>query len=67
MGENTYVSEQRVDPINQDKYRALVDELIPLEPNDWPKFQGHREKLYSTELQVQKGRKEVTKKYNMIV
>ena len=35
MGENTYASiVLRVDPINQDKYRALVEKLIQLEPND---------------------------------
>ena len=53
MGENTNASVARKeDPINQDnKYRALVDKLIQLEPNDWPKFQVHLKKLHLTEFQ----------------
>ena len=41
MGENSYASVTwRADTINQDnRYRALMEKLIQLEPNDWPKFQ----------------------------
>ena len=48
MGKNTYTSVARtVDPINQDnKYRALVEKLIQLEPSDWLKFQKHQ-KIYT--------------------
>ena len=40
MGENSYASvAQRAVTINQEnRYRALVEKLIQLEPNDWPKF-----------------------------
>ena len=43
----------RVDPINQDnKYRALVEKLIPLELNDWPKFQEClKKKLHPAKFQ----------------
>ena len=43
MEKNTYASvAQRVDPIHQDnKYRAMVEKLIQLEKNDWPKIQKH--------------------------
>ena len=46
MGENSYASDaRRADTINQEnKYRALVEKLIQLEPNDWPKFQEHLKK-----------------------
>ena len=40
MGENSYASVAwRVDTTNQEnKYRTLVEKLIQLEVNDWPKF-----------------------------
>ena len=39
VGENTYtIVAWRVDPISQDKYRALIEKLIHLELTDWPKF-----------------------------
>ena len=43
MGENSYASiAWRVDTMNQDKkYRTLMEKLIQLEVNDWPKFQEH--------------------------
>ena len=44
MGENIDASVVRiVDPVNQENtYRALVEKLIHLKPNDWPKFQEHQ-------------------------
>ena len=52
MGENGYTSvAQRVDTTNQDnKYRTLVEKLIQLEANDWPKFQEHLKNLHSAEF-----------------
>ena len=43
IGENNYASVSRKsDTINQEnKYRALVEKLIQLEPNDWPNFRSH--------------------------
>ena len=53
MGKNSYASiAQREDPVNQDKkYRALAEKPIQLEPNDRPKFQERRKKLYSVKIQ----------------
>ena len=65
MGENTYASVgRRVDPIDQDhKYRAMVEKLIQLELNDWPKFQELLKKLHLIEFpQVQTQWQEVTNK-----
>ena len=55
MSENSSVSvAQRVDTISQDnRYRAFVEKLIRLEPNDWPKFQEQLKKLHSAELPTQ--------------
>ena len=41
MGESSYASvARRADRTNDDtKYRTLVEKLIELEANDWPKFQ----------------------------
>ena len=40
-----------MDTTNQDnKYRTLVEKLIQLEANDWPKFQKHLKQLYSVEF-----------------
>ena len=46
MGENSYASVAwRVDRTNEDnKYRTLMEKLIQLEANDWPKFQEHQKK-----------------------
>ena len=45
IGENSSVA-QRANTINQNnKYRTLVEKLIQLEVNDWPKFQEHLKKL----------------------
>ena len=46
MGENSNTSvAQRADTTNQDnKYRTLMEKLIQLEANDWPKFQEHLKK-----------------------
>ena len=46
LGENSYTSVAwRADITNQDnKYRALVEKLIQMEVNDWPKFQEHLKK-----------------------
>ena len=45
---------RRVNPIrngNQhDNYRALVEKLIHLEPNDWPKFQKQLKNLHTAEI-----------------
>ena len=52
MGENSYAYvAQRMDTVNQDnKYRTLMEKLIQLELNDWPKIQGHLKKLHSGEF-----------------
>ena len=35
------------DRTNDDtKYRTLVEKLLKLEANDWPKFQEHLKKLF---------------------
>ena len=49
MGENSYTSfARRADTTNQDNgYRILMEKLIRLEANDWPKFQEHLKKLHS--------------------
>ena len=55
---------QKVNPINQNnKYKALVKKQIQLEPNDWPKFQKHLQKLHSADFQLaQTQQQEVTNK-----
>ena len=52
MGKNSYASVAwRVDTISQDiRYRALMEQLIWLEPNDWPKFQEQLKNLHSAEF-----------------
>ena len=35
---------------SRQQYRTLVEKSIPLETNDWLKFQGHLKKLHSTEV-----------------
>ena len=52
MEESSYASvAQRADRTNDDtKYRTLVEKLIKLEANDWPKFQDHLKKLHSVEF-----------------
>ena len=52
MGESSYASvARRVDRTNDDtKYRTLVEKLLKLEANDWPKFQEHLKKLHSDEF-----------------
>ena len=52
MGESSYTSvARRADRINDDtKYRTLVEKLLKLEANDWPKFQEHLKKLHSDEF-----------------
>ena len=70
MGENTYASvAQRVDPTRHsdkvNKYRALVEKVIQLEPNNGPKFQKHLTKLHSADFQqTQTEQKEVSNKEN---
>ena len=46
MGESSYASfARRADRTNDDsKYRTLVEKLLKLEANDWPKFQEHMKK-----------------------
>ena len=52
MGESSYTFDaQRVDRTNEDnKYRTLVEKLIQLEANDWPKFQEHLKNLHLVEF-----------------
>ena len=52
MGESSYASVARkADRTNEDtKYRTLVEKLLKLEANDWPKFQEHLKKLHSDEF-----------------
>ena len=52
MGESSYASvARRADRTNDDtKYRTLVEKLLELEANDWPKFQEHLKKLPSDEF-----------------
>ena len=52
MGKSSYASVARkADRTNDDsKYRTLVEKLLKLEANDWPKFQEHLKKLYSDEF-----------------
>ena len=52
MRENSYASvAQRVVTTNQEnEYRTLMEKLIQLEANDWPKFQEHLKKLHSAEF-----------------
>ena len=52
MGESSYASVARkADRTNDDsKYRTLVEKLLKLEANDWPKFQEHLKKLHSDEF-----------------
>ena len=55
MGENSYASvARRADTINQDnRYRALGEKLIQVEPNDWSIFQEQLKNLHSAEPQTQ--------------
>ena len=55
MGKNSHTSvAQRADAINQDnRYRALMEKLIWLEPNDWLKFLEQLKNLYLAELQTE--------------
>ena len=52
MGESSYASvARRADRINDDtKYRTLVEKLLKLETNDWPKFQEHLKNVHSIEV-----------------
>ena len=52
MGESSYASvARRTDRTNEDnKYRTLVEKLIQLEANDWPKFHEHPKKQHSAEF-----------------
>ena len=52
MGENSYASVAlRVDTTNEDnKYWTLVEKLIHLEANDWPKFEEPLKKIHSAEF-----------------
>ena len=54
MGENSYASVAwREDTINQDnRYRALMEKWIQLEPKDYPKFQEQLKNLHLAELQI---------------
>ena len=50
--ENSYASVAcRADTTNQNnKYWTLVEKLIQLKPNGWPKLQEHLKKLHSAEF-----------------
>ena len=52
MGESCYASVARKADRTYDdsKYRTLVEKLLKLEANDWPKFQEHLKKLHSDEF-----------------
>ena len=52
MGESSYASvARRVDRTNDDtKYRTLVEKLLKLEANDWPKFQEYLKNLHSVKF-----------------
>ena len=52
MGESSYASvARRADRTKYyTKYRTLVEKLIKLEANDWPKIQEHLKKLHSDEF-----------------
>ena len=52
MGENSFASvARRADTTNQNnKYRALMEKLIQLEADNWPKFQKHLKKLLSAKF-----------------
>ena len=52
MGESNYASvAHRVDrTIDNNKYKTLVEKLIQLEANDWPKFQEHLKKVHLVEF-----------------
>ena len=50
MGESRSFA-RRADRTNDDsKYRTLVEKLLKLEANDWPKFQELLKKLHSDEF-----------------
>ena len=56
MGENTYASVAwRVDPIRQsnqeNRYKAMMEKLIQLKPNNLPKFQEHLKNLHLVKFQ----------------
>ena len=71
MGESCYASvAQRADRTNDDtKYRTLVEKLLKLEANDWPKFQEHLKKLYSIEVYRASAQQQVAngEKSNVVV
>ena len=61
---------RRTDTTNEDnKYRTLVEKLIQLEANDWPKFQGHLKKLYAAEFYQAPAQQQVGngERYNVVV
>ena len=47
MGESSYAYARRAD---RTKYRTLVEKLIKLEANDWPKFLEHLKNLHLVEF-----------------
>ena len=52
MGESSYASvSRRANSTNEDtKYRRLVEKLLQLETNDWPKLQEQLKILHSDEF-----------------
>ena len=61
MGENSYSSVAwRVDTTNQDNtYGTLVEKLIQLEVNDWPKFQEPLKKPHSAEFYLASSQQQI--------
>ena len=63
MRKNNYASVAwRADTINEEnKYIVLMEKLIPLEPNNWSKFQEHLKKLPSTKFHQTQTQQQVNK------
>ena len=53
MGETSYASvTQRAETSNLDnKYRALINKLIDLDPSEWPKFQAELKNEHTNNIQ----------------
>ena len=61
MGERSYASvSQRVDRTNDtNKYKTLMEKLIKLKANYWPKFQEHLNKIHSVKFYQAPAQQEV--------
>ena len=69
MGESSYASfARRAGRTNDDsKYRTLVEKLMKLKANDWPKFQDHLKKLHSVEFYQTPAQQQVGERSNVVV